>query len=153
MKKILLSLGIMFLTKGLWATTTPSPTYTQPSVLVSSYAALANIPVTITISSPTGGGAYSTGYTNYISELHIVAYATGTVLGLSTPTVCTMSGFPSGTVSLPFGTTYASVGTVVSKDYTIQNPFAATPGSQVVITCPALAGVIWDMFAGYFVAP
>ena len=119
------------------------------ATLISSAPANANEAAVITISSPTGGGAYSTGYYNYLSDLHVVAYATATVTGTGTPITCTVTGVPNSPAILL--ETAMAVGTLHPRDFSFSNPVQATQGARIVITCPATGSVLWNIWASYFV--
>ncbi len=125
---------------------TPQPTTLPPSVSVSSVSTAAG-QASITITTPTSVGPYSSGQYTYISHIHVEMYATGTLTGGATPVTCTTTNLQSLALKFP---TAAATGTVSVVDMALDNALQGTQGSNVTITCPATASVIWNVVLTYF---
>lgn len=118
------------------------------TVNVTSASAGANGSVTVTITTPTATSPFSTGYYNYITNIHIEMYATGTLTGGSSPVKCTTTNL--GGLQYLFQTAEAT-GTEQVYDVQYANPLQSTQAAQTVITCPATASVLWNINVAYFV--
>lgn len=125
-------------------------TTNEGTLQISSATALANAVATVIASTPT-----SVTYTgvsdeyNYITDLHIEAYSTGTVVGASIPTICTTTNFPGNPTF--FFPTATSIGTV--NFYNIDYVFplrSTTVGTQTTVTCPATGGIRWNIILNYY---
>ncbi len=128
------------------ATPIPTPTTLPPSVVTSSFTLVAGT-ATVTVSTPTSIGAFSSGYYNYISHIHLEMYATSTLTGGATPVTCTSTNLGGLTLNLP---TAAATGTVYLLDMPFDNAMQATQGSQVIITCPGRPNVIYNLIVAYY---
>jgi hypothetical protein len=149
MKRFILILaGIIVYMQMPVSAVTSLPSTLPPAITVSSVTALASAIATVTITTPTSVGPYSTGNYTYITHLHVVAYATGTTLGSATPVTCTLTGV-TGSPILRFPTAMA-IGTQTVIDLAFDNALQSTIASNVVISCPATAGVMWDMLVAYY---
>lgn len=146
MKKFLLILGLMSISKIGWCLT-PQPVVIAPSVSISSVG-ISGAQAQITITTAPGSGYNSTGWYNYLTNIHIEMYAVGTLTGGATPVTCTTTGLPTA-VAFKFPTA-AATGTNTVTDIQFANPLQGTAGTNVVITCPATASVIWNMQVMYF---
>lgn len=151
MKKVLFIISL-FIGSYSYASNTPQVIILPSQVIISSYGAVGGSTMTITIASPTTSGAYSSGYSNYLSELHIDEFATANLNGQASPYQCTITGINTTTLIIPMPTN-ASAGIVSRLDLTIEHPIQAPAGNQIVISCPGVANVIWNIWAGYQVGP
>lgn len=149
--KTILSLFILgFCYSKAEASNNPQPVTITPSVIVSSVS-VSGGQAQVLVTSPTTTSPFSTGYSNYITNIHIEYYAAGTLTGGSTPVTCTTTNLPSGMV-LKFPTAEAT-GTEAVTDMQFANPLQVNSGSQFTLTCPGTASVIWNVEVGYFTAP
>lgn len=153
MKKLLFVLSVMATyTPFCLATPLPTPVVLPFSVIIASASTIANTQAQVTMSSPTNSGAYSTGYYNYISNVHIDASYTGGTVGATLPLSCTTTNV-SGSPSFKFPPAL-STGTLQALDTKFLFPVQSTnSASQTSITCPATANVMWNIIVGYFAAP
>lgn len=125
-------------------------TTNEGTTQVSSTTATGFQAVTVIASTPT-----SVTYTgsadnyNYITDIHIEAYSTGTVVGVQAPIVCTTTNLPGNpTFNFP---TSLSTGTV--NFYNIDYVFplrSSVVGTQTTVTCPATHDVIWNIILNYY---
>jgi len=118
-----------------------------PSVVtVSSVSLNGNSQAQITLSTPTAG-QYSTGNFNYITNIYVVAYATGTTVAQATPATCTTTNLQSLKLTFP---TVLTAGTATSLNLPFTQPLASSGTGYTQITCPATGGVLWNMVVSYF---
>lgn len=153
MKKYIAIIGFLFVSSYAFAggTSMPSPIVVPTSSIISSATVAVDGGVTVIVSSPTSGvGPYSTGYYNYITNIHIEMYAAGTLTGGATPNTCTTTNLPNNpTFKFP---TASATGTTVVTDMQFANPLQANQASQVTIVCPLATNVMWNVIVGYYQA-
>lgn len=152
MKKMLFVLSILLVASKSHAII---PLVEVPSSLdVSSAPVVSGTAATVTLSTPSlqGQGPYSSGYTDYITNIRIEAFYTGGVNGASTPISCTttnLNGNPSWLIP-PAITT----GTIYVSDMHYFDPLVTiNSSSNTVVNCPATANVKWNVNVNHFVAP
>ena len=150
MKKLLILVTSLFIISKVQASNSGQPVTVTSIVIVSSNAA-ANVGATVTVSTPLTSGAFSTGYTNYITNVHIAGYSSGQLPSTITQATCTSQGFPVNP-TWDFGTNI-STNTVQTMDMQFANPLAGTQGSQIIVSCGQYAKLAWNIIVGYFVAP
>lgn len=138
----------LFLVANLWATPVPTPVAIPSSVIVSSASTGANGTVTATVPAPSGGGAYSTGYLNYITSVHIETVSSGISAG-ATKFTCTSTNL--GNMAFNF-VPAVSTGTIQVLDRQFANPIISTSTAVTTVTCPANAALQWYIDIGYFTA-
>lgn len=148
MKKFLV-LSVLFIASKSQAVMGYSPApVLVPNSVVSSSASAVGGQAQVTITTPTNVGPYSSGYYNYLTNIHIEMFAAATLAVANGPLSCTTVGI-GNTPSLGFSTVVAS-GTVVATDLQFANPLQANQASNVVVTCPATANVRWNVVVGYY---
>lgn len=120
-------------------------TVAAPITIVSSVTVAGALAVSSATASTSNGFAQF----NYITNVHIEMYATGTLTGGATPVTCTSSNIPGNPVwKFP---TAAATGTVTITDMQFANALKSTTSNTVTsITCPATASVIWNITLGYY---
>lgn len=86
---------------------------------------------------------------NYITDIHVVAYSTGTTAGGTTPVICTSANIlGSPTFYFP---TVTTIGTSVRMDLMLPFPLRATSASDAsTLSCPNTPGVQWNINLGYY---
>jgi hypothetical protein len=148
MKKMLPVVGLLFMVSKVWAggTSTPTPILI-PSALNVSSASTSGAPAQITIATPTSVGPYSSGYYNYITNVHIEEFAAANLTGLAGPLLCTSTALNG--VQWGFSTVTSS-GVVNTTDVQYANPLQGTQASTVFISCPAATNVKWNINVGYY---
>lgn len=149
MKKLLIVLGCVSLSHFSFAWVNPQAVLVPPSVNVST-APAAGTAGTVTLSTPSAG-AFSSGYFNYVTDVHIDMYpANSSIAGGNggKPVYCTSTNLP-GSPQWMFSTVVTS-GTVITEDFQYANPLQGTQGSQVQITCPAATNASWNINVGYY---
>lgn len=146
MKRFILILAAVLLGKMSAHAVTPQPVALPPSVVTSSFT-LAGGTATVTASTPTSVGPYSSGYYNYISHIHLEMYATGTLTGGATPVVCTTTNLNGIKIYLP---TAAATGSETVIDMPLDNPMQGTQASQVTLSCPGQPSVIYNLILTYY---
>jgi hypothetical protein len=130
------------------ATSTASPVILPTVLTVSSSTAVGTL-FNLTVTTPTFNvGAYSSGYYNYVTYVHIEMYAAATLTGGATPVVCTFSNWP-GSPTPRFPTALAT-GSMYVLDMPFAFPASATVSSQVMLSCPATASVVWNASIQYY---
>lgn len=146
MKKSYLLLALL----GSWACAAPAPLSitVTPTVVASSTTLLATGVGSSSTTTPSGGGPFTTGYSQYLTHIHIEMYATGTLTGGATPVKCFTLGLPTQQFFL--FPTAAATGTTTVIDIPYDNPVQGNPGSIVNLTCPGAASVLWNIALTYF---
>lgn len=147
MKRFIMLLAVLLTCKFAQAATSTVQPFVLPAVVSVSSISLTSSAATVTISTPTGIGAYSTGYYNYLSHVRIEMYAASALTGGATPTTCTTTGLQSLAFKMP---TALAVGALYIVDLPLDNPLQAAQASNVVISCPATTNVIWNIVGTYY---
>ena len=107
----------------------------------------ASAAVTLTIASP---GA---GLRPYLTYLSINKFATAVLTAAAAPVIVTTTNLP-GSLAFSFEADAAAQGTMIRWREDFTYPLAASAqATATTIVCPATAGVIWRVTAGYYVAP
>lgn len=129
------------------ATPIPTPVILPASVSISSVGVSGGA-ATLTISTPTSGvGPYSAGYYTYVSHIHIEGYMTASSTASVTPMTCTTTNLQSLAFNFAMN---QSTGTLLVIDMPLDNPIQGTIASNVAVSCPAKAGVLWNLILTYF---
>jgi hypothetical protein len=150
MKKYLLLLAALLgLSLNAQAATSTASPVILPTVLTTSSNTAVGTLFNLIVASPTANvGAYSSGYYNYLTYVHLEMYASSALTGGATPTFCTFSNWP-GSPKLMMPSALA-VGVNYIVDLPMPSPASATAASQVMLSCPATANVIWNGFIQYY---
>lgn len=141
MKKMLFVLSLLLVSK---AQAQNLDIYGNQGVVVPGTVTTSSISVAasqvITASATASAGLY-----NYITNIHIEAMSTGTVVGnAGLINNCTSQNIPSSPQWL-FPTGY-SIGTGAITDLQFANPVKSSVAGQAdLITCPKMAGVVWNI--------
>lgn len=154
MKKVIgLILGLMLCVSSVWAQSVPgtltqqSPTRldAQTNCTTATGAAAAAVTATIT---PTGGNSV------YLVFLEVTNYTSAAETGNAAPNLITITGI-TGSPVLSMVTASATVGALADRYIaSFAVPLKATaPGTNVVITTPAVTGALWRVNACYYFAP
>jgi hypothetical protein len=153
MKKLLFVLSITLLAVKAYAWVNPQSVTVPSSVIVSS-AGVTGAAVTVTLSTASvgsGQGAFSAGYNDYITNVHIEGLYLGGVNSPATAT-CTSTNIAASNPQWLVG--LVSSNTVSLTDMQFANPLlVVNNSSNTVITCPATANTKWNVIVGHFVAP
>lgn len=151
MKKLLLISSILLVSGYVHASNVVQNIFIPTAVGVSSAPAVSGASALVTISTPPAPGQ-STGWSNYITNIHIEEVATGGIASASTPVTCTstnMSGNPAWNFP-PAITT----GTLTVMDFQYANPLTpVTAQANTTLTCPATSKIQWNINVNYFQAP
>ena len=103
--------------------------------------------VTLTLTAP---GA---GLRHYLTYLSINRFATALLTAAATPVTVTTTNLP-GSLAFSFGAEAMPQGQIDRWCEDFAFPFATSAqNTATTIVCPATTGVIWQVTAGYFVAP
>lgn len=156
MKKILFVLGIVgFIYSPVHADNQLRLATQLPSVMISSTAVDSGAAVSVTIPQTTGFGAYSTGYNNYLSSVHITDRNSGGLasqIGVAANCSLTATG-----TNAPATIKYGFLGAATTGQINIDNEVYANPvflsTGTATFTCPATTNTLWDVHIGYIVAP
>lgn len=151
MKRFLFLSLVLFGVKEVQAANTVQSISIPTSIGVSSAPAVSNAPATVTISTPVAPGL-STGWSNYITNIHIESLMTGGVVGAVNPVTCTSTNM-QGSPAWNFPPA-VSTGTITIMDMQYANPLTPTTAqANTTVTCPAATGIRWNVNVNYFAAP
>lgn len=103
----------------------------------------------VSLSLPNPGSALR----HYLTFLSIERFAAAALTASATPITVSTTNMP-GTLAFTIGAGAAAQGTLDGRRDDFAYPLATTSTSTATtFDCPAIAGVIWRVTAGYFIAP
>lgn len=134
-----------------WADYPASPVDLPYTIVVASSAAQ-GVSARVQVSTGALFSVYQSTPLNAFTNVHIEAYSSGATSGGVLATCSTVNMTTGNTLSFNFVPVTPSTGTLSLMDMQFANPLQAPATGFSSITCPATAGISWNIILGYLKA-